>query len=59
MSLHLAWGWLMANSSADGLTKEIHALGAHWRSIGAKRVALHLPNDTENLVASFGMQPEL
>ncbi|KAF8540352.1 hypothetical protein BDD12DRAFT_734836 [Trichophaea hybrida] len=37
----------------QNITKQIHALGSHLKQLGAKRVAVHLPNDTENLVASF------
>lgn len=39
------------------LTKDIHALGQHLQNIGAKRVAIYLPNDIENLVATFGNEP--
>jgi hypothetical protein len=40
--------------STDTLTQRIHALGSHLTQLGAKRIAIYLPNDTENLVASFG-----
>ncbi|TGZ77156.1 hypothetical protein EX30DRAFT_323949 [Ascodesmis nigricans] len=39
-------------SIAD-LTKHIYAVGSHFRDIGAKSVAVYLPNDVENLVVSF------
>ncbi|CCX10488.1 Similar to Long-chain-fatty-acid--CoA ligase 3; acc. no. O95573 [Pyronema omphalodes CBS 100304] len=35
------------------LTKQIHALGTHLKNAGATKVAVHLPNCIENLVATF------
>ncbi|KAI5780825.1 hypothetical protein EDC01DRAFT_667362 [Geopyxis carbonaria] len=35
------------------LTNDIYSLGSHLHHAGAKRVAIYLPNDVENLVASF------
>ncbi|KAG0133723.1 hypothetical protein HOY82DRAFT_500927 [Tuber indicum] len=38
----------------DQLTQNIHSLGSYIKSIpGAKRIAIYLANDVENLVASF------
>ncbi|PWW72786.1 hypothetical protein C7212DRAFT_301266 [Tuber magnatum] len=38
----------------DQLTQNIHSLGSYIKSIpGAKRIAIYLSNDIENLVASF------
>ena len=36
------------------LSREINIIGKHIESLGAKRVAIYLPNSTEFLVALFG-----
>jgi hypothetical protein len=40
--------------SIEDLTKEIHVIGAHFSKLGAKRVAVYLPNSVELLNSLFG-----
>ncbi|KAF8460641.1 hypothetical protein BDZ91DRAFT_798724 [Kalaharituber pfeilii] len=46
-------GFEVTNVEVAKITRWIHIIGSHLSSAGAKRIALYLPNDIENLVVSF------
>ena len=46
-------------STFEQLSKQINAIGTHFKRHGSQRVAIYLPNSTEFLVSLFGLRTGL